>query len=143
MTDMAVGPNNTAPSPTPVGCEQLPVTEGIFNADSTNAKAPHMASSVRFLVEALIFFLMANTPATRNGIQSAPQLMHQTGARYPSIMCMAFALKGNSRKRLIAAARQTAILLRLTLFIFKTPNNLIIFAKKIKPLCSLRKGFYL
>ena len=46
ITAMAVGPNRMAPSPTPVGWEQLPVTEGIFSADSTKAKAPHMASRI-------------------------------------------------------------------------------------------------
>ena len=43
-TAITFGPNSTAPSPTPVGCEQLPVTDGIFSADSTKAKAPDVAS---------------------------------------------------------------------------------------------------
>ena len=34
-TVIAVGPKRIAPRATPVGCEQLPVTEGIFKEDST------------------------------------------------------------------------------------------------------------
>ena len=44
-TVVAVGPKRMAPSPTPVGCEQEPVAEGSLRAESTKAKAPHMASS--------------------------------------------------------------------------------------------------
>ena len=44
-TTVTLGPNNIDASPTPVGCEQLPVTEGIFNAESTNTNAPHKASN--------------------------------------------------------------------------------------------------
>ena len=39
-TAMIGGRNRMAPSPVPVGCEQLPVTDGIFRADRTNVKAP-------------------------------------------------------------------------------------------------------
>ena len=35
-TVIAVGPKRIAPRATPVGCEQLPVTEGIFSDESTN-----------------------------------------------------------------------------------------------------------
>ena len=40
------GPNNIAANPTPVGCDELPVTDGIFNADSTNINAPANASVI-------------------------------------------------------------------------------------------------
>ncbi len=42
---MVVGPKSIAPRPVPVGCEQLPVTEGIFKADSTNTKPPASPNS--------------------------------------------------------------------------------------------------
>ncbi len=51
-----------APRPTPVGCEQLPVTDGIFNADKTKTKAPHKANSTKFLRETETFFLIEITP---------------------------------------------------------------------------------
>ena len=41
-----LGPNKMAPSPVPVIWEQLPVTDGIFSADSTNMYAPAIASMV-------------------------------------------------------------------------------------------------
>lgn len=44
-TLMTGGRNSTAPNPVPVGCEHDPVTDGIFNADSTNANAPDAPSN--------------------------------------------------------------------------------------------------
>ena len=38
-TPTTAGPKNTAPNPLPHGCEQLPVTDGIFNDDNINMKA--------------------------------------------------------------------------------------------------------
>ena len=40
MTVMIHGPKIMAPRPTPVGCEQLPVTDGIFREESTKQKPP-------------------------------------------------------------------------------------------------------
>ena len=57
-TTVALGPNNIAESPTPVGCEQLPVTEGIFSADNTNTNAPHKANNSFFL--RLFFYYFCN-----------------------------------------------------------------------------------
>jgi hypothetical protein len=133
MTDIAIGPNNIAPKPTPVGCEQLPVTDGNFSADNTKAKAPHIASNVKFFDEALTFFLMEKKPSKTNGIQRAPQLILQPGDKYPSIMCIADTfIVGTNRIALITTAKQIANFLSLAVFINTTPN-LINLPKKIKP----------
>ena len=51
------GPNKIAPSPVPVICEQLPVTDGIFNDESTKMNAPAMARRVMDLRFAETVFL--------------------------------------------------------------------------------------
>ena len=42
-TAVTNGPKNEADRPVPVGCEQLPVTEGILSADNTKTNAPQTA----------------------------------------------------------------------------------------------------
>ena len=44
--EVTKGPYNIAESPTPVGCDELPVTDGIFNAESININAPATASVI-------------------------------------------------------------------------------------------------
>ena len=44
------GRNRIAPTPVPVGCEELPVTEGSLMADRTKVKAPAAANSILFSV---------------------------------------------------------------------------------------------
>ena len=44
---IAAGPKRMAPSPVPVGCEHVPVTEGSFNAETTKVKAAATPSSIR------------------------------------------------------------------------------------------------
>jgi len=44
-TEVMAGPRIMAGKPVPVGCEQLPVTEGSFSADRTKMKAPIKARS--------------------------------------------------------------------------------------------------
>ena len=75
----AAGPNRIAPSPVPVICEQLPVTDGIFSDEITKIKAPAMAISVMLLLFSLTLFLSEMNPAIRNGRQMTP---HAT--QYPA-----------------------------------------------------------
>ena len=51
--DIIDGPKRIAPSPVPVGCEQLPVTEGILSDERMKTKAPASARSIFVL---LFFF---------------------------------------------------------------------------------------
>ena len=78
---MVNGPNRIAPRPTPVGWEQEPLKEGIFRADSTKAKAPHMASRILALGAASMRFLMEKKPATTKGTHTAPHSRHQFTGR--------------------------------------------------------------
>ena len=57
-TAVTAGPNNTAPNPLPVGCEQLPVTDGNFNEDKININAPLTAiKALDSGVVSVIFFI--------------------------------------------------------------------------------------
>ncbi|MPN28282.1 hypothetical protein SDC9_175723 [bioreactor metagenome] len=44
---IAAGPNRMAPSPTPVGCDELPVSDGSFRAERMKEKAAATPSSMR------------------------------------------------------------------------------------------------
>ena len=78
---MAAGPKRMAPRPTPVGWEQEPLKEGSFRAESTKAKAPHMASRILVLGACSIFFLMEIRPAATKGTHTTPQPMAQPTGR--------------------------------------------------------------
>ena len=80
-TVVAVGPKRMAPSPTPVGWEQEPNTEGIFRALRTKAKAPHMASSTLARGSRAVFFLMDRKPVTTKGMHTAIQPKAQGAGR--------------------------------------------------------------
>src|SRR5665648_483135 len=77
-TVIAVGPKSIVHRPTPVGCELLPVTEGIFKADKTKANAPAIPSNIFKLGWRATVLLMERTPAITKGIiashQNAAQL---------------------------------------------------------------------
>ncbi len=68
----AAGPNRIAPRPVPVICEQLPVTDGIFNEEITKINAPAMARTVMIFLLPVRVFLIEKKPQTRNGIHTAP-----------------------------------------------------------------------
>src|SRR5665647_364419 len=72
-TVIAVGPKRIVPRPTPVGWELLPVTEGIFKADKTKAKAPAIPSNIFKLGWRVTVLLMDRTPAITNGIMAIHQ----------------------------------------------------------------------
>ena len=99
--ETALGPNKIAPRPVPVIWEQLPVTEGIFRDDSTNTKAPAIAISVMDLRFSCTLLFSDRNPNTKNGRQTMPHAIQNAGGRYPSIICMAFAVGATAR---IAAA---------------------------------------
>ena len=88
-TTVTLGPNNIDASPTPVGCEQLPVTEGIFNAESTNTNAPHKASNNFFFGCSFTTFVIFFKPTTKNGINSTYQITAHFTGKNPSIICIA------------------------------------------------------
>ena len=57
-TAAAAGPKIAALNPLPVGCEQLPVTEGSFKEDKTNMNAPLTANNaVDSGVSSRVFFI--------------------------------------------------------------------------------------
>ena len=93
-TTVTLGPNNIDASPTPVGCEQLPVTEGIFNAESTNTNAPHKANSNFFFGCSCTTFVMFFKPTTKNGINKTYQITAHLTGKNPSIICIAFETVG-------------------------------------------------
>ena len=55
---IAVGPNSRAPRPVPVGCEQLPVTDGSFKAERTKENAAATPSRMRCSGLAAMRFLI-------------------------------------------------------------------------------------
>src|SRR5690606_23609001 len=89
ITLITNGPNKIVPRPTPVGWEQLPVTDGIFNADNTKVKAPDNPSnnfvSEFSLIKLLIFF----RPIIKNGMVTNHQKIAQPIGKNPSITCIA------------------------------------------------------
>ncbi|CAM5242350.1 hypothetical protein SHIRM173S_10511 [Streptomyces hirsutus] len=88
-TAMMGGRNRMAPSPVPVGWEQLPVTEGSFSADRTKVNAPEAPSSSVLSGCSLTSRTSERAPWTTNGAAAAPHATACTGGRKPSAMCMA------------------------------------------------------
>ena len=70
------GRNSTAPRPVPVGCDELPVTEGSLIEDSTKVKAPAAASSSRDSGCSFDCLMTARAPWTTNGVETANQATH-------------------------------------------------------------------
>ena len=93
-TTVALGPNNIAARPTPVGCEQLPVTDGIFNADNTKTKAPQRANNNFFLGCSFTILVIFLSPTIKKGINITHQIIAQFTGKKPSIMCIAFEITG-------------------------------------------------
>ncbi len=93
---MAVGPKIIAPKPIPVGCEQLPVSDGSFSADSTKVKAAETPKIIFNFGLFLIFLLIEDNPRKINGIHSAPQEMLHNGDKNPSIICIANTVLGRT-----------------------------------------------
>ena len=87
-TDVAAGPKSAAPNPLPQGCEQLPVTDGIFKDDNTNMNAPETASKDLDSGNSENTFLIFISPYTTTGIDSIYHTKHHIGGRNPSIMCI-------------------------------------------------------
>lgn len=84
-TAMIGGRNRIAPSPVPVGCEQLPVTEGIFRADRTKVNAPAAPSSRVLSGLAFTSRVSERTPWTTKGADAAPQAAACKGAESPRL----------------------------------------------------------
>jgi len=83
------GPNSTVPSPTPVGCEQLPFTDGVFRAESTKAKAPDEATMSLSSGRASMRRPRLRNPATTKGAAATVHNSAWRGGRKPSATCMA------------------------------------------------------
>ena len=79
-----------AARPTPVGCEQLPVTDGILRADNTKTKAPHRANNNFFFGCSFTIFVILFKPTTKKGINIIHQVIAQLTGKNPSITCIAF-----------------------------------------------------
>ena len=82
------GLNSTAPAPVPVGCEDEPVTEGSFTADSAKVKAPAAASRSLESGSLRTCLTTALAPWTTNGAEATNQAAACRGGRKPSAMCM-------------------------------------------------------
>ena len=93
-TTVALGPNKIAARPTPVGCEQLPVTEGILRADNTNTKAPQRANNNFFFGCSFTIFVIFFSPTTKNGIKITHQVIAHFTGKKPSIICIASEITG-------------------------------------------------
>ena len=81
MRTITQGPNNTAPRPMPVGCEELPVTDGSLSADSTKQNppaAPSRSSEERFSATVL---RVLRTLCTTKGAAAAVQTAQYAGGR--------------------------------------------------------------
>jgi hypothetical protein len=90
-TAVIPGPNKTAASPVPVGCDDEPVTDGSFNELRTKIKAPATAMSIFCCSgNSCSFFWSAIKPQTMNGAAAANQIITHTNGRKPSIMCIFF-----------------------------------------------------
>ena len=63
-----------AARPTPVGCEQLPVTDGILSADNTKTKALQRANNNFFLGCSFTTFVIFFSPTTKNGTNITHQI---------------------------------------------------------------------
>ncbi|EDR97910.1 hypothetical protein ANACAC_01533 [Anaerostipes caccae L1-92] len=89
--------------------EQLPVTEGIFKEEITKMNAPDIASIVISRRSLLTVFLMEKNPAAKNGRLRTPQAIQNRGGRYPSMMCMALAVRPKPKMTAAANAAVTMI----------------------------------
>src|SRR3954453_13130447 len=98
-TVIAKGPNKIVPRPTPVGCEELPVTEGIFKADKTKAKAPERPSIILVSGFSLTPLRNERKPRIRNGRVTAHQKIVHSIGKNPSIICMAKAFLGTKSNK--------------------------------------------
>jgi hypothetical protein len=87
-TTITAGPNKIAPRPIPVGCEQLPVTEGIFSEDSTKVKAPAKASKNISLAFSLTTRLMALILNMANGKAAINHKEAHFTGKNPSAICI-------------------------------------------------------
>ena len=107
-----------AASPVPVGWLEEADTLGIFKADKMKAYAPAMASRIKVFRWLETVFLMRMTPTVKNGMQTAPQPIHQPGERYPSAMCIAPTVCVAPNIRAKAAENATSL---FSSFVMKTP----------------------
>ena len=98
MTLIANGPNKTVPRPTPVGCEQLPVTEGIFKADRTKANAPDSPRIIFVSGFSSIVLRIERNPKIINGTEITHQKIAHSIGKKPSMICMAKARFGTIKK---------------------------------------------
>lgn len=87
-TAMTGGPKRIAPRPVPVGCEQLPVTDGNFRAERTNTKAPEVPRRARVEGCSLTIRLSDRAPPIMKGSEAAHHPAAWATGKYPSIMCM-------------------------------------------------------
>ncbi len=81
ITTITHGPKRMAPRPTPVGCEELPVTEGSLSAESTKQKPPAAARSRRVLGFSLMIRFVWTTPLTTNGAAMRYQTTQKAAGR--------------------------------------------------------------
>ena len=75
------GPNKTAPRPIPVGCDELPVTDGSLSAERTKQKPPAAPSSSNAERFSAIVFLVLRTLWMTAGAAAAVQTAAYTGGR--------------------------------------------------------------
>jgi N-acetylmuramoyl-L-alanine amidase len=101
---------------------QLPVTEGIFNADSTKTKAATTPSSIFTSGFFSTVLLIDLNPTMTKGIASTPQITHHFSGRKPSMICMAWAVRGELIRTKNTPNINNNFLLRLDIF-FQAGNT--------------------
>ena len=83
-----------AARPTPVGCEQLPVTDGILRADNTKTNAPHKANNNFFFGFSFTIFVIFFRPITKNGINITHQISAHFTGRKTYMIRASFPIRG-------------------------------------------------
>jgi hypothetical protein len=74
--------------PVPVGCEELPVTEGSLRDERTNMKAPATASRGTTSLLSLTSLFNLYIPYSITGIENTNHNCHQGDGKKPSNICI-------------------------------------------------------
>src|SRR5512136_166995 len=82
------GPKDIVESPVPVGCEQLPVTDGSFKDERMKINPPVTPRRGRASRSRSTTFFSWYIPSMRQGNAIAHHTIHHCRGRNPSIMCM-------------------------------------------------------
>ncbi len=82
------GPKDIVESPVPVGCEQLPVTDGSFNDERMKINPPVTPRRGRASRSLAITFFSWYIPSITQGNAMIHQTRHHCHGKNPSMICM-------------------------------------------------------